>query len=94
MNELKEQKLEVGVKYRGYGILNEYGQVTFTPEQKGVNQGKKKLLCEGGGYTVYTTSKKVIIHFSVDRKKKKTELLTDFFNIMNKLQEIFREYAF
>lgn len=94
MTELKEQKMEVGIKYKGYGIINEYGQVTFTPEQKGANQGKKKLLCEGAGYTVYTTEKKVIVHFSCNRKQKKVNLMTDFFNIMNVIQEIFRQYAF
>lgn len=94
MDELKEQKMEVGVKYRGYGLINEFGQVVFTPEQKGANQGKKKLLCEGSGYTVYTTQKKVIVHFSCLKKKNKLELLSDFFNIMTKLQEIFKQYAF
>lgn len=94
MNELKEQKLEIGVKYRGWGVINEFGQVTFTPEQKGALQGKKKLLCEGEGYSIYTTPKKIVVHFSISRQQKKVDLLANFFNTMTKLQEIFRQYAF
>lgn len=90
---MKERQIEVGVKYRGYGYLNAFGQWCFTPEDKGANAGKRSLVKEGNGYTVSSTKKKVIVHLSFDRGDKKA-MIRQCFTKLNELVEIFRTYEF
>lgn len=88
------KQIEVGVKYKGYGFLNEYGEWTFVPEETGSRAGQKKLLSEGDGYSVYTTSKKLIVHLSVCKSGNKLEMIKAFFNMCNRLIQILKEYDF
>lgn len=86
--------MEVGVKYRGWATLNEYGQINFTPEQTGAQAGNKKLVVEGKGFSVYTTKKKVVVHLSLDRNADKMNIMSQFYNIVGHITEELRKYAF
>lgn len=86
--------MEVGVKYRGWATLNDYGQIQFTPEQTGVHAGQKKLVTEGRGFSVYKTTKKVVIHMSVDREKSTMSLVMKFLNLFNEISMLLKNYEF
>lgn len=86
--------LEVGVKYKGYGYLNEFGEWHFTPEETGSRAGQKKLLIELDNASVYSTEKKLIVHFSIVKSKSKLTMLNALFNVMNNLINTLREYEF
>lgn len=91
---MKEKKnVELGVKYPGYGVLNEYGEWTFTPSQVGSRKGRKKFVCGDTDYTVYTTKKKVIIHLSMNRDTC-FNLIQYFTKIVNRLLLVFKDYDF
>lgn len=87
----QKQELPVGVKVRGYGLLNEYGEFDFIPEQKGVNAGRVKILHSQPEYTISTTKKKLIVHISVDRGLRQIETLRRYLIVNDlvflKLQE-------
>lgn len=83
--------LEVGKKYRGWGYLNAYGEMMFTPEQKGVNAGKSKLIKETDSYKISTSINLVQIYIKLP-KKKGNELLQEFFKNVNELIQDLRTY--
>ena len=41
---IKKRTIEPGRKYRGHGILNEYGQWTFTPDGIGTKENNMKIV--------------------------------------------------
>jgi len=50
----RKMKMLPGVKYKGYGMLNEYGEITFELIQPGVpNPNSMKIVCEGPNTTLY-----------------------------------------
>lgn len=90
---MKEKRIEVGVKYRGYGYLNEYGQWCFTPEETGSRVGQRSLVTEGDCFTVASTKKKVLVHLTFERGSR-AEMLANLFNVMNNLISVFKNYEF
>lgn len=96
MKRLERLRLEPGVRYPGYGWINEFGEMQFTPQQVGANKGKKRLLCEGTGYTIYLTDKLVILHMSVNREQEEhtspLKTMARMFTIFNNILEQIRNY--
>ena len=48
--------LEPGVKYRGTGWINEYGEFQFTPEQKGSKPSNLKIVHQDGDFVIYESA--------------------------------------
>ena len=90
----KRLDLEVGRKYRGYGLINEYGEFEFTPEETGSRKGVMKTVKESEGYSIKTTEKLVIVHFSLEKKDKSMVMIKMLMDIFNKLINDFRTYEF
>lgn len=88
----KKMDLQAGVKYRGYGILNEYGEFEFIPEQTGINKGKKKIIKTGDGFTVSATKNMVIVHITVQKPQSRIRLLDNFLQRVNETLLILRDY--
>lgn len=63
----KKLELEPGKKYRGYALLNEYGEFDFTPENTGSRSGSIKTIKETESYILSTSRKKVMIHIRLER---------------------------
>lgn len=90
----KRLDLEVGRKYRGYGLINEYGEFEFTPEETGSRKGVMKTVKEADGYSIKTTEKLVIVHFSLEKNGKSMVMIKMLMDIFNKLINDFRTYEF
>lgn len=90
----KKLDLEVGRKYRGYGLINEYGEFEFMPEETGSRKGVVKIVKEAEGYSIKTTEKLVIVHFSLEKKGKSMVMIKMLMDIFNKLINDFRTYEF
>lgn len=52
----EKMKLEPGVKYRGWGMVNEYGEVTFEASQPTTNPNGMKIVREDEDFTLYESS--------------------------------------
>lgn len=93
MNNIKKKlDFQAGVKYRGYGIVNEYGEFEFIPEQTGINKGKKKIIKTGDGYTVSTTKNMLIVHITVPKENHRLRLVDQFLKRVNETLFILRDY--
>lgn len=92
MKQEFEEAMKPGVKYPGYGWVNNFHEFQFTPSQKGKNEGRMKILTEGNGYTVHTTRDNIIIHVKIPRKESAIERVTEFLRVQQEVLEILREY--
>ena len=93
MSTKKPMEIVAGVKYSGYGTLNEFGEWHFTPSQVGRRQGQKSFVVGDKDFTIYTTKKKVIVHLTIERCERMT-LITKFCRIVDKLLGNFKDYDF
>ena len=91
--EKTRKDIQVGVKYSGYGVLNEFGEWTFIPSQVGSRKGRKRFVCGDNDYTIYTTNKKVIVHMTFSRNER-LALLKEFLKIIDRLLAAFKSYDF
>lgn len=86
--------MPIGQKVRGYGLLNEYGEFDFIPEQTGIRQGQTKLIKGNDEYTLSETKKMVIVHIRLSKGDSKLDLLKEYLRIFNIVLEDLREYEF
>ena len=90
---LHEMEIKVGVPYKGHGVLNNFGQWTFTPSQVGSREGQKSLVKQEENYTLYSTKKKVVIYITLERGEKMS-LIAAFCKVVDKLLLNFKDYDF
>lgn len=81
-----------GIKYRGYGVLNEFGEFEFIPENTGSRQGRKRLVKQGDNFSVSTTSNNLVIHMLVKRERERLKLVKEFMTVVNEVLMILRDY--
>lgn len=91
MKQIQEE-MKPGVKYQGYGIINEFGEFQFIPTQKGANEGRLKLVKQGGGWTLHTTADNIIIHLKFQRQNEQNAAIWKFLEIVKDVVSCLREY--
>lgn len=91
-----KKQLEPGVKYRGYGVLNSYGEFEFIPEETGKYKGRTKIIKHSANYKVSETRELIIMHITLPKSLVKTriKLLNVFLETVNDVIKILREYEF
>lgn len=89
-----KQEFKPGVKYKGYGLINEFGEFDFIPEQTGSRQGQQKIVRQGDDYTVSTTNKSVIIHMRMDKEGTMLDRLKRYSDLTTQILSIVRDYDF
>ena len=87
----KKLELKPGIKYKGYCVLNEYGEIDFTPEQTGSRKGVIKLLKECEDYSLRYSKERVIIHINI-KKEKGIKLIQELMKVVNNLIQDFKTY--
>lgn len=92
MKIMAKEGMKQGVRYRGYGFINEFNEFQFTPEQTGSRKEQKKLVKEGDGFTIYKTKKSVIFHVKIDRSDGRNKLVGLFLNVTNRIMQVLSNY--
>lgn len=91
---MKKIKLEPGKRYKGYAVLNEYGEINFTPEQTGSRPDLKKIVIATEDYTIYETKKFLIASLRVDRSLSFQSRVQNLLGIFNLVLSQFYKYDF
>lgn len=86
--------LQPGVKYPGYGILNEFGEFQFIPQETGSRKELKKCLVEENEYTVYYTKNKIILHCTMPRTLSRNERIRKVLNLLDNFIKVLQNYDF
>ena len=92
MKKAYEEAMKPGVKYAGYGILNEFREFQFVPAQKGANQGRMKCVKQGDGWAVHSTRDNIIIHLRFKRRNKIVDMIADYLKLHTTVVDILRDY--
>lgn len=61
----KKGQLEVGKRYRGYGVLNEYGEFSFEPENTGSRAGVFKQVATRDGVRLAHTKDNILVYMKI-----------------------------
>lgn len=86
------KELKPGVKYPGYGFINDFGEFQFQPSEVGSRQGQRKLLKSDADFTVYTTNNLLILHCSIERKLPRMGRIQKMMQIIDKFLSILKDY--
>ena len=81
----------VGQKVRGYGIVNEYGEFEFHPEETGSRAGQIKLVTKQENYTLSHSKKLVIIHITLERGSR-LQVLEKFIKLTSSIIMTLKKY--
>lgn len=93
-NQKKQLQMVAGQKYRGYGLLNEYGEFEFIPEDKGAREGVIKKVTIGNGYEVSTTKKYILFRIKIERSGDMVTRLSELLKKVDNLIKVIKEYEF
>lgn len=92
---MKKKEMIPGQKYRGYGVLNEFGEFEFIPEDTGSRKDKVKYLKQGDGYSVTYTANNLLIHMKIKRKDKTIrDMLGEFVLKFNNIFDTIKNHEF
>lgn len=91
---MKKIKLEPGKKYRGVAVVNEYGEINFTPTQEGSRPDQKRIVKEADEYTIYETKNLVIASLRLKRDLPFMQRISALMVIVDKLLHDFKRYDF
>ncbi|MBQ1626690.1 MAG: hypothetical protein II100_04185 [Prevotella sp.] len=91
---MKKIKLEPGKKYKGYAILNEFGEINFTPSQIGSKPDQKKIVLEEPDHTIYTTKNWVIVSLKIDKDLPFMKRVSSLMRIADHVIQNFKKYDF
>lgn len=86
------KELLVGVRYRGYAVLNEFGEFEFTPENTGSQQGRQKVLKSGEDFSISETRTKLLVRLVIKKHNTQMENIFAVAKIFDKVLKIFRNY--
>ena len=88
----KKGQLEVGKRYRGYGVLNEYGEFNFEPENTGSRAGIIKQIVVRDGVNLSHTKENIIVHMKIRKSSNQRDYLRDIMQKVDVLLGLLREY--
>ena len=86
------EAMKPGVKYQGYGMLNNFREFMFVPAQKGANEGRMTIVQQGEGWSVHTTRENIVVHIKMPRKNTRIERITQFLSLQQQVLDVLKEY--
>lgn len=91
---MKKLNLVPGKKYKGYAVLNEYGEINFTPAQVGSKPDQKKIVVEHEDYTIYETKNLIISSIRLPRELSMLKRVSALLKTVDQLIIEFKKYDF
>lgn len=88
----RKGQLEVGKRYRGYGVLNEYGEFTFEPENTGSRAGVVKQIAVRDGVSLSHSRENIIVHMKIRKSESQRAYLRDIMQKVDVLLGLLKEY--
>lgn len=92
MNKLEKKDMEVGKRYKGYGVLNEYGQFEFTPCKKIDDSSRMKIVKSGADYTIYESKNVFRLSFTFPKGNSMLDTVQKFIDATTRACVELRNY--
>jgi hypothetical protein len=93
-DKLKKEELVPGVKYKGYGMLNDYKEFIFTPEKTGSRAGREKILqsWDDMEMSLKETKNYLIVSMKLAKGTKENDLVHALMGRFNSLYNFFKTH--
>ena len=88
----KKFDFPVGKKVKGYGLLNEFGEFDFFPEQTGSHPNSMKVIVDNPNFTIYRCKKKLKVVLNLETSQNRIELFQQFASKYNKVLNFLMNY--
>ena len=88
----KKRQLEVGKRYRGYGVLNEYGEFSFEPENTGSRAGVIRQVAARDGVRVSHTKECILVYMKIRKGTGVRDYLRMIMQKVDVLLGLIKEY--
>lgn len=92
MEERQKIIMEPGKKYRGYGYINEYGEMHFEPTQQGASPNNMKIVRHDADYTLYESKNYWRMSVKVKKSNDKMTIISNFILAMQRATVMLRSY--
>lgn len=91
-----KKKLDIvpGQRYRGWGMINDFGEFEFVPEEKGAHEGQIKAVKQGDNWKICESKNFVIINLKVNKEGNALDRIKLFMNKVNDIIGILKDYDF
>lgn len=88
----KKIDLQPGQKVKGYGLLNQYGEFEFIPEETGLHKDRMKVLFQQGGVTVKETRDNLLVSLKVKKSNNFVDVTRHLYGNMEEAIQRLRKY--
>lgn len=94
MTKLKKEEMKPGVKYKGYGFINEFKEFCFQPEATGSQAGREKMVkaWPDDMITLKETKNYLIITMKEDKTSDEAERVRDLMRKFNLIFNFLKTY--
>ena len=92
MERIEKKDIEVGQLYKGYGVLNEYGQFEFTPCKKMPQEQRMKIVRSGEDFTLYECKHTFRLAFTFRKGKDWMQTVQSFVAATSRAAVLIKEY--
>lgn len=89
-----KKELIPGKRYKGYGVLNEYGEFMFEPEETGAHAGREKVIFASQGLRISETKKLIMVKFNLEKQTEKYLYVQALMKIYNLISKKIMNYDF
>lgn len=89
---MDKSEMEIGKRYKGYALLNEYGQFEFTPCQKMPSEGRMKIVRSGSDFTLYESRYQFRLSFTFPKGQNPIESVKSFMASVQKCTVLLYKY--
>lgn len=89
---LPKDEMKPGIKYRGYGMLNEWKEFYFTPENTGSRAGREKMLYGSQTLKIKKTKNLVIVCANLELQQNKLDYIKAFAEAFNEFTKFIKTH--
>ena len=94
MAKFKKEEMKPGVRYKGYGFINEFKEFCFQPEATGSQAGREKMLKSWPDdmITLKETKNYLIITMKESKSAEETQRVKDLMHKFNLIFNFLKDY--
>lgn len=81
-----------GVRYRGYGFINDFKEFQFVPEDTGSRAGREKCIYDREGLKINETKNLLVVKLNIEKADDKAKLISQVAAMFNNLTKFIQKY--
>lgn len=88
----RKVNIAAGQKVKGWGVMNQYGEFEFIPEETGKYAGRTSVIFQTDGMSVKETTRHFLISLKVEKRNTWTQTITKIYEKLTTAVQRLRDY--